>query len=128
MECEEAESPLSSPIRERERAGGGGCDGSANGDEGSVSSRGDKHGGGTADHPISNPGSSHGLFGVPVTVSDSKDDRDDPDLALVEGAEDDNYCLRALQCACELREHKDSNLGTHIAVTAGDLFTHPQYT
>ena len=33
--------------------------------------------------------------------------------------EEDNYCLRALQCACELREHKDSNLGTHIAVTAG---------
>ena len=38
--------------------------------------------------------------------------------------EDDNYCLRALQCACELREHKDSNLGTHIAVTAGkSIFT-----
>ena len=32
-----------------------------------------------------------------------------------------NYCLRALQCACELRATKDDNLGTHIAVTAGTL-------
>ena len=32
-----------------------------------------------------------------------------------------NYCLRALQCACELRKHRDDNLGTHIGVTAGTL-------
>ena len=32
-----------------------------------------------------------------------------------------HYCLRALQCACELRDHKDDNLGTHIAVTSGPL-------
>ena len=32
-----------------------------------------------------------------------------------------NYCLRALQCACELRATKNDNLGTHIAVTAGTL-------
>ena len=32
-----------------------------------------------------------------------------------------NYCLRALQCACELRATKDDNLGTHIAVTSGTL-------
>ena len=33
----------------------------------------------------------------------------------------DNYCLRALRCACELRSHRDEHLGTHIAVTAGTL-------
>jgi len=33
----------------------------------------------------------------------------------------DNYCLRALRCACELRSHRDERLGTHIAVTAGTL-------
>jgi class 3 adenylate cyclase len=38
---------------------------------------------------------------------------------------DQNYCLRALQCACELRKHQISNntyhLDCHIAVTVGKI-------
>jgi class 3 adenylate cyclase len=41
-----------------------------------------------------------------------------PAVGAVQGV---HYCLRALQCACELRDHKDDNLGTHIAVTSGTL-------
>ena len=34
---------------------------------------------------------------------------------------DQNYALRALQCACELRKHHNQHLATHIAVTVGEL-------
>ena len=34
---------------------------------------------------------------------------------------DQNYALRALQCACELRKHHNEHLATHIAVTVGEV-------
>ena len=34
---------------------------------------------------------------------------------------EENYCLRALQCALNLRNHRDDHLATHIAVTSGDI-------
>ena len=37
------------------------------------------------------------------------------------GLIDSNYCLRALQCAINLRNHRDDHLATHIAVTSGDI-------
>lgn len=34
---------------------------------------------------------------------------------------DENYCLRALQCACELRKRENKHLACHIAVTVGEI-------
>ena len=42
--------------------------------------------------------------------------RASPDLT-----KDQNYALRALQCACELRKVHNKHLATHIAVTVGEL-------
>ena len=109
---------------------GGGGNGSNDSADSGESGRGgiDFDGVETLNHHQFSPVPLHGSFGVPVTVTESSDDLDPTlapdqaqDQAPVNSAEeeDDNYCLRALQCACELREHKDSNLGTHIAVTAG---------
>ena len=119
-EGEELESPLTSPNRSKGRVSGGDRSNDANSPH-DVGGNGEKHGKMAEESQHSNPTSPHGLYGVPVTITDSFYERDSERETnqTVISADDDNYCLRALQCACELREHKDSNLGTHIAVTAG---------
>lgn len=42
-----------------------------------------------------------------------------PDASV--GDTDLNYCLRALQCASELKKRENQHLACHIAVTAGDI-------